>query len=91
VTTTVGQRVDRKSGFPRLVGRVSSLGRHRLLVTSLVIATIGGALIVDLAVPSYPIAGFYLVPATLAALTVVCFSVLSGAALIPLRRPRRRA
>ena len=117
MTTTVGQRVDRKSGFPRLVGRVSSLGRHRLLVSSLVIATIGGALLLDLAIPSYPIAGFYLVPVTLAALTlrvrttlavsllclglalyviviqdrwdgptitVVCFSVLSGAALIAL-------
>ncbi len=117
MTTTVGQRVHRKSGFPRLVGRVSSLRHHRLLVTSLVIATIGGALVIDLAIPSYPIAGFYLVPVTLAALTmrvrttlvvslvclglalyvidlqdrwdgptitVVCFSVLSGAALIAL-------
>ena len=97
--------------------RVSSLRRHRLLVITLVIASIGGALLLDLAIPSYPIAGFYLVPVTLAALTmrarttlavsllclglalyviviqdrwdgptitVVCFSVLSGAALIAL-------
>ena len=35
----------------------------------LVAATIAGALVLDLAFPSYPIAGFYLVPVTLAALT----------------------
>ena len=33
-------------------------------------ATIVGALVLDLAIPSYPIAGFYLVPVTLAALTL---------------------
>jgi signal transduction histidine kinase len=83
----------------------------------LVVAAIAGALVLDVAFPSYPIAGFYLVPVTLAALTlrvrvtivvsaiclalalyvmilqnrtdgptitVVCFSVLSGAGLIAL-------
>jgi signal transduction histidine kinase len=59
-----------KRRFPRLVGRVTSLGRHRVIVTALVVATIAGALVLDLAIPSYPIAGFYLVPVTLAALTM---------------------
>jgi signal transduction histidine kinase len=117
VTTTTGETAQSERRFPRLVGRVSALGAHRVLVTSLVVATIAGALLLDLAIPSYPIAGFYLVPVTLAALTmrvritlavsllclglalyviviqdrwdgptitVVCFSVLSGAALIGL-------
>jgi signal transduction histidine kinase len=112
-----GRRTDHGSPFPRLLERVSALGRHRVLVVALVVTTIAGALALDLAVPSYPIAGFYLVPVTLAALTlrvretlvvglvclglalyvieiqdrwdgptvtVVCFSVLSGAALIAL-------
>ena len=71
MTTTVGKRVDRKSGFPRLVGRVSSLGRHRLLVSSLVIAAIGGALLRrPRRFPATPSPGFYLVPVTLAALTL---------------------
>jgi signal transduction histidine kinase len=103
--------------FPRLVGRVTALSRRRALVMTLVVAAIAGALVLDVAFPSYPIAGFYLVPVTLAALTlrvretilvsfvclvlalyviviqdrwdgptitVVCFSVLSGAALIAL-------
>jgi len=115
--TTTGRRADHENPFPRLMWRAEALARHRALVTTLVIATIAGALAVDLAVPSYPIAGFYLVPVTLAALTlrvretlavsliclglalyvieiqdrwdgptitVVCFSVLSGAALIAL-------
>ncbi len=96
---------------------MEALGRRRGLVGVLVIASIAGALAVDLAIPSYPIAGFYLVPVTLAALTlrirqtllvsalclglalyviqiqdrwdgptvtVACFTVLSGAALIAL-------
>ena len=103
--------------FPRLVGRITALSRRRALVMTLVVAAIVGALALDVAFPSYPIAGFYLVPVTLAALTlrvretilvslvclglalyviviqdrwdgptitVVCFSVLSGAALIAL-------
>lgn len=109
--------MDHVSPFPRLLERVSALARHRSLVVALVVAAIAGALVIDIAVPSYPIAGFYLVPVTLAALTlrvretlvvslvclglalyvieiqdrwdgptvtVVCFSVLSGAALIAL-------
>lgn len=103
--------------FARLVERVAALGAHRALVVVLVIAAIAGALALDVAFVSYPIAGFYLVPVTLAALalrvretvlvalvclglaiyvivvqdrldgptiTVVCFSALSGAALIAL-------
>ena len=117
MTTTAGRPVQRGGAFRRLVGEVSALGRHRVLVTLLVVATIAGALVLDLAFPSYPIAGFYLVPVTLAALTlrvratvivalvclalglyviviqdrfdgptvtIVGFSVLSGAALIAL-------
>jgi len=116
--TTVGERAHVQTrGFPRLVGRITALSRRRALVMTLVVAAIAGALALDLAIPSYPIAGFYLVPVTLAALTlrvrttiavsllclglalyvieiqgrwdgptvtVVCFSVLSGAALIAL-------
>jgi signal transduction histidine kinase len=103
--------------FPRLIGRVAWLGRHRSGVMVLVVVAVAGALALDVAFPSYPIAGFYLVPVTLAALTlrvrvtifvsvvclvlalyvmtiqgrtdgptitVVCFSVLSGAGLIAL-------
>jgi signal transduction histidine kinase len=117
VAVTAGQTAFHERRFARLVERVTALGRHRVLVVVLVVAAIAGALLVDLAVPSYPIAGFYLVPVTLAALTlrvrttvlvslvclglalyvidlqdrwdgptitVVCFSVLSGAALIAL-------
>ncbi len=112
-----GEHTYHEGRFPRLVERVSALGRHRVAVLVLVAAAIAGALVLDLAFPSYPIAGFYLVPVTLAALTlrvretmlvavvclglalyviviqdrwdgptitVVCFSVLSGAALIAL-------
>ena len=103
--------------FPRFVGLVAWLERHRTPVLVLAAAAIAGALLLDIAIPSYPIAGFYLVPITLAALTlrvrftlvvsliclglaiyvaavqgrtdgptitVVCFSVLSGAGLIAL-------
>jgi signal transduction histidine kinase len=112
-----GRRTEHGRPFPRLLERVTALARHRALVIALVVAAIAGALAIDIAVPSYPIAGFYLVPVTLAALTlrvretlvvslvclglalyvieiqdrwdgptvtVVCFSVLSGAALIAL-------
>jgi len=116
--TTVGERAHMQTRrFPRLVGRITALSRRRALVMTLVVAAIAGALVLDVAFPSYPIAGFYLVPVTLAALTlrvretilvsfvclglalyviviqdrwdgptitVVCFSVLSGAALIAL-------
>jgi signal transduction histidine kinase len=117
VAVTAGQTAFHERRFARLVERVTALGRHRVLVIVLVVAAIAGALLLDLAIPSYPIAGFYLVPVTLAALTlrvrttvivslvclglalyvidlqdrwdgptitVVCFSVLSGAALIAL-------
>jgi signal transduction histidine kinase len=117
VTSTAARAAHHDRRFARLVEWVTALGRRRVLVVVLVMATIGGALLLDLAIPSYPIAGFYLVPVTLAALTlrvrttvgvslvclalalyvidlqdrwdgptvtVVCFSVLSGAALIGL-------
>ena len=117
MATTLGEPVYREGRFPRLVRRITALSRHRVIVMTLVVAAIAGALVLDVAFPSYPIAGFYLVPVTLAALTlrvretilvsivclglalyviviqdrwdgptitVVCFSVLSGAALIAL-------
>lgn len=98
------------------MGSVEAL-RRRGLAGVLVALSVAGALALDLAIPSYPIAGFYLVPVTLAALTlrirralvvsgvclglalaviqvqgrwdgptvsVACFTVLSGAALIAL-------
>jgi signal transduction histidine kinase len=68
--TAAGDRTYRQRRFPRLVGRVSALGSHRVLVTVLVVATVAGALVLDVLFPSYPIAGFYLVPITLAALTL---------------------
>ena len=106
--------LDRLSRF---VSRVSWLSRHRRAALALITLSIAGALVLDIAFPSYPIAGFYLVPVTVAALTlrvrmtvavsllclglalyvmivqgrtdgptitVVCFSVLSGAGLIAL-------
>jgi signal transduction histidine kinase len=117
VAVTAGQTAFHERRFARLVERVTALGRHRVLVIVLVVATIAGALVLDVEFVSYPIAGFYLVPLTLAALTlrvretiavalvclglaiyiivvqdrldgptitVVCFSALSGAALIAL-------
>ena len=72
MSTTVGEPAYRDRRFPRLVRRVSALGSHRALVTALVVATIAGALVLDVAFPSYPIAGFYLVPVTLAALPCPC-------------------
>ena len=117
MTTTSGDVARHGRRLSRLVGRVSALGRHRAAVLALVAASIAGALVLDVAFPSYPIAGFYLVPVTLAALTlrvretivvacvclalgiyviviqdrwdgptvtVICFSVLSGAGLIAL-------
>ena len=117
MAVTAGQTAFHERRFARLVERVTALGRHRVLVVVLVVAAIAGALVLDVEFVSYPIAGFYLVPVTLAALTlrvretivvalvclglaiyiidlqdrwdgptitVVCFSVLSGAALIAL-------
>jgi signal transduction histidine kinase len=101
----------------RFVDRVSWFSRHRRGALALIVVSIAGALFLDVAIPRYPIAGFYLVPVTIAALTlrvrmtlavsllclgltvyvmvvqgrtdgptltVLCFSVLSGAALIGL-------
>ncbi|MGZ8634271.1 MAG: GAF domain-containing protein [Solirubrobacteraceae bacterium] len=70
MATTVGAPAYRERRFPRLVGRLAALGRHRVAVIILVVLSIAGALVLDLAFPSYPIAGFYLVPVTLAALTL---------------------
>ena len=117
MAVTAGQTAFHERRFARLVERVTALGRHRVLVVVLVVAAIAGALVLDVEFVSYPIAGFYLVPVTLAALTlrvretiavalvclglaiyvivvqdrldgptitVVCFSALSGAALIAL-------
>lgn len=117
MTHTTGRTTYHDRRFARLVERMNALGRHRVLVVVLVVAAIAGALVLDVEFVSYPIAGFYLVPVTLAALTlrvrgtiavalvslglavyvivvqervdgptitVVCFSVLSGAALIAL-------
>lgn len=117
MATTAAPTAYHDRRFARLVERVAALGAHRTLVVVLVIAAIAGALVLDFEFVSYPIAGFYLVPVTLAALalrvretvlvalvclglaiyvivvqdrldgptiTVVCFSALSGAALIAL-------
>jgi signal transduction histidine kinase len=59
--------LDRLSRF---VGRVSWLDRHRRGAIGLIVVSIAGALLLDIAIPSYPIAGFYLVPVTVAALTL---------------------
>jgi len=59
--------LDRLSRF---VSRVSWLSRHRRGALALIVAGIAGALLLDGAIPSYPIAGFYLVPVTVAALTL---------------------
>jgi signal transduction histidine kinase len=59
--------LDRLSRF---ASRASWLGRHRRWVIALIVVTITANLVVDIAVPTYPIAGFYLVPVTLAALTL---------------------
>jgi signal transduction histidine kinase len=68
--TTTGAHGHLEPRFARLVERLTSLGSHRTLVTVLVAAAIAGALILDVRFVSYPIAGFYLVPVTLAALTL---------------------
>jgi len=70
VATTAGQTAYHDRRFARLVERVAALGRHRVLVVVLVVAAIAGALVLDMRFVSYPIAGFYLVPVTLAALTL---------------------
>ena len=70
MATTAGQTAYPDRRFARLVERVTALGRHRVLVVVLVVAAIAGALVLDVRFVSYPIAGFYLVPVTLAALTL---------------------
>jgi signal transduction histidine kinase len=68
--TTVPEPASHDDRFPRFAGRVAWLGRHRRGVMVLAVASITGALLLDVAIPSYPIAGFYLIPVTLAALTL---------------------
>ncbi len=70
MTTTAGQPAHHERRFARLIERVAALGSHRVLVVLLVVAAILGALALDVRFVSYPIAGFYLVPVTLAALTL---------------------
>jgi signal transduction histidine kinase len=70
VAVTAGQTAFHERRFARLVERVTALGRHRVLVVVLVVAAIAGALVLDIEFVSYPISGFYLVPVTLAALTL---------------------
>ncbi len=70
MTTTGGAPAQYEPRFARLAERLAALGRHRVLVAILVVAAIAGALVLDVRFVSYPIAGFYLVPVTLAALTL---------------------
>ena len=67
---TAGQTAYHDRRFARLVERLAALGRHRVLIGTLVAAAVAGALVLDVRFVSYPIAGFYLVPVTLAALTL---------------------
>ncbi len=69
MTTTPAETARTESRFVRLIAGVTALSRHRRLVMALVAVAIAAALVVDTAFPSYPIAGFYLVPVTIAALT----------------------
>jgi signal transduction histidine kinase len=64
------EQASRDRRLSRLVGRDSWLNRHRQTALVLMAAAIAGALVLDVAIPSYPIAGFYLVPVTIAALTL---------------------
>ena len=66
-TTVASGSAQRR--FARLVHRVAALEEHRRAALVLVVATVAGALFLDVAFPSYPIAGFYLIPVTIAALT----------------------
>jgi signal transduction histidine kinase len=68
--TSIPEQTSRDDRFSRFVGRVSWLSRHRRGALLLIVASIAGALLLDIAFPSYPIAGFYLVPVTVAALTL---------------------
>jgi GAF domain-containing protein len=53
--------------FPRLVQRVVWLRGHRPQVVALAIGFIAAVFVLDILVPGYPFAGFYLVPLTLVA------------------------
>ena len=53
--------------FPGVARRVVWLRRHRLFVVALTAASILAALILDLVIPGYAIAGFYLFPVMLVA------------------------
>jgi signal transduction histidine kinase len=70
VAISAGETAHHERRLARLVERVTALGRHRVLVVVLVVAAIAGALVLDIRYVSYPVAGFYLVPVTLAALTL---------------------
>ncbi len=70
MTVTGGAPAEYEPRFARLAQRLAALGRHRALVGVLVVAAVAGALVLDVKFVSYPIAGFYLVPVTLAALTL---------------------
>ena len=53
--------------FPRLVQCVVWLDRHRNLVLGLVVLSMATAFLLDLLIPGYAIAGFYLIPLMLVA------------------------
>jgi signal transduction histidine kinase len=57
----------RHRSFARVIGWISWLRASRGLVVSLTVALIAASLVLDLAIPGYAIAGFYLVPILLAA------------------------
>ena len=59
---TAGQTAYHDRRFARLVERLAALGRHRVLIGTLVAAAVAGALVLDVRFVSYPIAGLYLVP-----------------------------
>lgn len=70
MTTAAGETAHHEGRFARLAVRLTDLSRRRVLVIVLVAAAIAGALAMDFRFVSYPIAGFYLVPVTIAALTL---------------------
>jgi signal transduction histidine kinase len=66
-STSEPASLDRLSRF---ASRLSWLSRHRPTALVLIVGSIAAILLCDLAIPTYPIAGFYLVPITLAAFTL---------------------
>jgi hypothetical protein len=53
--------------FPWLVRRVAWLRDHRRAVLAAALVLVAAVFVVDLALPGYPVAGFYLVPLTFVA------------------------